>query len=174
MKILYLCHRVPFPPNKGEKIRAFHQVRHLSERHEVHLLSLVDRPEDLGFAAPLRKYCKRVELFRVWRPGAYLRCGWRAVQPRPLTLSFFESRELRDRVAELGRTEGFDAVVACSSSMAPYTEPLPRMPRILDLGDVDSAKWSQYANYGWRLDASRSTRALSPRPIGSFWSRRTK
>ena len=58
MKILYLCHRVPFPPNKGEKIRAFHQVRHLSERHEVHLLSLVDQPEDLGFAAPLRKYCK--------------------------------------------------------------------------------------------------------------------
>ena len=62
MKILYLCHRIPYPPTKGDKIRAFHHVRHLAERHELHLFCLADRPEDLKEAEKLRAFCCTVEV----------------------------------------------------------------------------------------------------------------
>ena len=54
LSVLYLCHRVPYPPDKGDKIRAFHQLRALSARHRVHLLTMADGPvPDLaGLAGP--------------------------------------------------------------------------------------------------------------------------
>src|SRR5436190_1525315 len=50
MKILYLAHRIPYPPNKGDKIRSFHELKHLSRRHEIHLVAFCDQKEDLHFA----------------------------------------------------------------------------------------------------------------------------
>ena len=59
LKILFLCHRVPYPPDKGEKIRAFHLIRGLARRHKVHLLTLADGAvPDL---APLEALCERVD-----------------------------------------------------------------------------------------------------------------
>ena len=145
LRILYLCHRVPYPPDKGEKIRAFHQVRALAERHKVTLLALCDGPvPDL---APLEAMCERVEVFPLSRPASYLRAAVGALRPRPLSLSFFESKELADRVRELVRRERFDVAVVYCSSMAPYAALAPDVPAILDMVDVDSAKWAQYARF---------------------------
>jgi sugar transferase (PEP-CTERM/EpsH1 system associated) len=145
MRILYLCHRLPYPPDKGERIRAFHQIQGLAQRHEVHLLALADGPvPDLQ---PLRELCARVEVFPIQRSAAYLRAALGVLRPRPLTLSFFESAELRRRVEELAGSERFDAVVAYSSSMAPYASLLPGVPTLLDMVDVDSAKWAQYSRH---------------------------
>ncbi len=145
LRILYLCHRVPYPPDKGEKIRAYHQVRALAERHKVSLLSLCDGPvPDL---APLEAMCERVEVFPISRPGGYLRAALGALRPRPLSLSFFESRELAARVRELARREFFDVAVVYCSAMAPYAELAPDVPAVLDMVDVDSAKWAQYARF---------------------------
>jgi sugar transferase (PEP-CTERM/EpsH1 system associated) len=145
LEILYLCHRVPYPPDKGDKIRAFHQIRHLARRHRIHLLTLADGAvPDL---APLRELCARVEVFPVSRRAAYLRAARGVLRPRPLTLSFFESAELRRRVEELAAGTQFDAIVAYSSSMAPYVEPFADVPAVLDMVDVDSAKWEQYSRF---------------------------
>lgn len=145
LHILYLCHRVPYPPDKGEKIRAFHQIRHLARRHKVHLLTLSDGP--LPDLAPLEALCERVEVFPLSRPAAYLRAGLKMALPRPLTLSFFESKELAARVRELARRERFDVQVVFCSAMAPYAELTPDVPAVLDMVDVDSAKWAQYARF---------------------------
>lgn len=164
MRILYLCHRVPYPPDKGDKIRAFHEIRALSRRHRVHLLTLADGDvPDLG---PLAELCDRVEVFPLRRSAAYARAALGAVmglfRPRPLTLSFFESIELQNRVAELARTETFDLIVAYSSAMAPYVEPFQGTPAVLDMVDVDSAKWSQYSRFA----------SLPLRPVYALESRR--
>ncbi|HEX6903279.1 MAG TPA: TIGR03087 family PEP-CTERM/XrtA system glycosyltransferase [Thermoanaerobaculia bacterium] len=145
LRILYLCHRVPYPPDKGEKIRAFHQIRFLARRHKVHLLTLADGPvPDL---APLEALCERVEVFPLSRPAAYVRAAMRMTLPRPLTLSFFESKELSERLRELARRERFDVQVVFCSAMAPYAELMPEVPAVLDMVDVDSAKWAQYARF---------------------------
>jgi sugar transferase (PEP-CTERM/EpsH1 system associated) len=145
LRVLYLCHRVPYPPDKGEKIRAFHQIRALAGRHKVSLLALCDGPvPDL---APLEAMCERVEVFPLSRPASYLRAGLGLLRPRPLSLSFFESKEMAERVRELARREHFDVAVVYCSSMAPYAALAPDVPAILDMVDVDSAKWAQYARF---------------------------
>ena len=146
LRILYLCHRVPCPPDKGDKIRAYHEIRALAQRHRVHLLTLADGPvPDLS---SLESVCEKVEVFPISRPMAYLRSALGSWRPRPLTLSFFESAALHQRVGELARQEErFDVVVAYSSSMAPYAEPFAGVPAVLDMVDVDSAKWEQYSRF---------------------------
>ena len=150
LNVLYLCHRVPYPPDKGDKIRAFHQIRGLAARHRVHLLTFADSPEDLRAARGLEQYCTRVEVFRLGRAAGYLRAGLAALGSRPLTFAFFDSPALAARVRGLARAaeasgERFDVVVAYSAAMASYAELLPGVPKVLDLVDVDSAKWEQYA-----------------------------
>lgn len=145
LRILYLCHRLPYPPDKGEKIRAYHQIRALSERHKVSLLSLADGP--LPDLAPLAAMCERVEVFPVNRSASYVRAALGALRPRPFSLSFFDSKELADRVRELARREHFDVTVVYCSAMAPYAELAPGVPAVLDMVDVDSAKWAQYARF---------------------------
>jgi hypothetical protein len=90
LRILFLCHRLPYPPDKGEKIRAFHEVRALAERHQVTLLALSDT-DPLPDLAPLEAMCERVEVFPISRGGSYLRAAMGALHPRPLSLSLFES-----------------------------------------------------------------------------------
>ena len=55
--LLYLAHRLPFPPNKGDKIRSFHLLRHLAQRWQVHLGCFVDAQEDLAHVPELARYC---------------------------------------------------------------------------------------------------------------------
>jgi len=160
MKILFLCHRVPYPPDKGDRIRAYHQIRMLARRHRVHLLTLADGP--LPDLSPLDELCERVEVFPISRAAGYLRAARGVLSRRPLTLSFFESKELRGRVRELAAREGFDAVVAYSSSMAPYAELAGDVPKVLDMVDVDSAKWRQYSRFA----------ALPMRPVYALEARR--
>lgn len=162
LKILFLCHRVPYPPDKGEKIRAFHMIRGLARRHKVHLLTLSDGAvPDL---APLEALCERVEVFPLSRPAAYLRAALRALRPGPLTLSFFESPELADRLRELARSERFDVMVVYCSAMAPYADLMPDVPAVLDMVDVDSAKWAQYARFA----------PLALRPVYALEARRLR
>jgi sugar transferase (PEP-CTERM/EpsH1 system associated) len=162
MRILYICHRVPYPPDKGDKIRAFHQIRALARRHRVHLLTLADGPvPDL---APLEALCERVEVFPVNRPMAFARSFLGLLRPRPLTLAFFASAEMADRVRELARRERYDAVVGYSSSVGPYLDLMPGVPRVMDMVDVDSAKWAQYARFA----------PLPLRPVYSLEARRLR
>ena len=145
LKILFLCHRLPYPPDKGERIRAFHTIRGLARRHRVHLLALDDGAG--ADPAPLAELCERVEVFPLSRRAAYARAALGALRPRPLTLSFFQSKPLADRLREWVRGERFDAMVVFGSAMAPFAELAPDVPAVMDMVDVDSAKWAQYARF---------------------------
>ena len=62
MRILYLAHRIPYPPNKGDKIRTFNEIKYLSIENEVHLITLADDPNDIKHTDSLKKYCKKVSV----------------------------------------------------------------------------------------------------------------
>ncbi len=166
-RLLFLAHRIPFPPEKGEKIRAWHMLDHLSRRFEVELGCLVDDPADLRHLPFLRSRFAHVEAPELGgRRQAAARALLRARPGLPLSLGWFHDARLARWVREGLAARRWDAAFAYSSAMAPYlmgpgAAALPR--RVLDLVDVDSAKWDAYAadaRFPMRQVWSREARTL--------------
>ena len=116
--------------------------------------------------AGLSELCEEVEVFPVSREAGFLRSLASLPGKRPLTLAFFSSSALSRRVAELVKQKRFDVVVAYSSSTAPYAELAAGVPRVLDMVDVDSAKWEQYARFAAPI--LRSVYALEARRLQAY------
>ncbi|MBN2232010.1 MAG: TIGR03087 family PEP-CTERM/XrtA system glycosyltransferase, partial [Deltaproteobacteria bacterium] len=154
--ILYLSHCVPYPPNKGDRIRAYHEVRHLAARHDVHLACLTQERDATRHREKLGNWCRGVKIVPFSPRRAKLGCLPALLTPLPLTVSYFYHRELQEQVNRLLRTVRFDAVLCFSSPMAEYIiravkagmnwkadGTRPRL--IMDFCDLDSDKWRQYA-----------------------------
>ena len=147
MKILYVAHRIPYPPDKGDKIRGWHFLSRLARRHTVDLACLADDREDLlgERLHVLRSLCRRVEV--VFRPRPRALAASLGALPRgvPISLPFFGDPRLA-RVVEGWIAEGrYDAALAHSAPMAQYVPPRRGLVRVADLCDVDSQKWRQYS-----------------------------
>jgi sugar transferase (PEP-CTERM/EpsH1 system associated) len=147
MRILYLCHRIPYPPNKGDKIRAFHQLRAMAARHEIDLFTLADDPADLERAAALREYCRNVTVVSLNAKLARLRSLPYLLTSTALTIPYFGSSELRRKVREAVASRSYDRIFVYCSAMAQYVEFVNNIPILTDLVDVDSDKWTQYATF---------------------------
>jgi sugar transferase (PEP-CTERM/EpsH1 system associated) len=148
VRILYLCHRIPYPPDKGEKIRAFHQLQAIAKRHEVDLFTLADDPADLeGGPAALRGICRQVTVARVNPRLARFRSIPYLFTSTPLTIPYFGSEELRARIRQAVAQRSYDLAFVYCSAMAQYLEPARGIPVVTDLVDVDSDKWAQYAAF---------------------------
>lgn len=149
-RLLFLAHRIPYPPDKGEKIRAWHILEHLTRRWQVECGFLVDDRADLVHLPILQRSCAAVE----WRPvlsrwGKAARALLRTRPGHPLTLGWFHEPGLF-RWAQQGLAAGrYDAAFVYSSAMAPYAmgpaAQRHRTVRVLDMVDVDSEKWRAYA-----------------------------
>lgn len=146
MKILFLAHRIPFPPNKGDKIRSFHELAHLSRNHEVHLMAFCDQAEDLQYAEALKPYCRSVTLVPLNPWKQRFRAGLSLVSGEPFSLGYFATRTMKEAVDRKLAEERFNAIFVYSSSVAPYVESVPGVPKILDFVDSDASKWAQYAS----------------------------
>ena len=145
MKILYICHRIPYPPNKGDKIRAFHQVRAIAARHEVDVFTLVDDARDLAHQSALLRSCHRLTVARLDPRVARLRALPFLLTRLPLTVPYFYSAKLQREVRKALLSRSYDRVFVYCSAMAQYVEPLDGIPIVTDFVDVDSDKWRQYA-----------------------------
>lgn len=142
--ILFLAHRIPYPPDRGDKIRAYHLLRHLSKNHRVHLVAFADDPEDLQRKGGLAPYAVTREI--VWREPPSAWTGLRAVlQRRPVSLVAFADPAVRRRVDRLLSTHPIDTIFLYSSQMAQYLPPQPEQRVIMDFVDMDSAKFAAYA-----------------------------
>jgi sugar transferase (PEP-CTERM/EpsH1 system associated) len=142
--LLFIAHRIPFPPNKGDKIRSYHLLRHLSKRHEIHLGAFVDDPDDWQYRDALKPYCKSIKLLPLHSRRAKLASLTGLLTGEALTLPYYRSRELGRWAAELAASGTVTCGLAFSSAMAQF---MPRnlARRVLDMVDVDSDKWTQYA-----------------------------
>ena len=147
MKILYICHRFPFPPKRGGKIRPFNMIKHLASRHEVTVASLARSPDEAREGAGIAQYCARYEMAEVRNPVQFARMLLHLPTPSPLSMGFFHSSELARRVRELLARERFELIFVHCSSVAQYVSRVRGIPKILDFGDMDSQKWLEYARY---------------------------
>jgi sugar transferase (PEP-CTERM/EpsH1 system associated) len=147
MNIFYICHRIPYPPNKGDKIRSFHQIKHLSKRHTVHLACLIDERDDLEHINILKKYCSSIDSeFRDKSTARFLAI-FSIFSRKPLSVAAFYSKKLKKKITQRLNTEKFDRIIVFSSGMAEYVKNITHIPKIIDFVDVDSDKWKLYASY---------------------------
>jgi len=142
--ILFLAHRSPFPPDRGDKIRAFNVLKHLAANHRVHLVAFADDPRDLEAKDGLVPFtASRTILSRdKSRPRALAEA---LVQRLPASLTAFDSRPMHDAVADVLARETIDSIYVFSGQMAQYL-PANAGPRvIMDFCDMDSLKFADYA-----------------------------
>jgi sugar transferase (PEP-CTERM/EpsH1 system associated) len=164
--LLFLAHRMPYPPDKGDKIRSWHILRHLAERHRVHLGCFYDDPADKRHIAELEKICASViclpihPLLRRFKSLGALRSG------EAMSVAYFRDERLMRWITEtFARWRPTEAFVFCSS-MAPYLDSYRFGTRVIDMVDVDSEKWHQYADKRpWPMKASYRREARKLRQV---------
>lgn len=151
--ILYLVHRLPYPPNKGDKVRSYHLLRHLLKSHRVFLGTFMDDPEDEQYLPVLEALCPDLHVERLQPRVAKIRSLGALARGEALTLAYYRRSSLEDWVRGVAAQHDLQASVVFSSAMAPYAQALaPDVPMLVDFVDVDSFKWSQYADkHRWPL-----------------------
>jgi sugar transferase (PEP-CTERM/EpsH1 system associated) len=163
--ILFLAQRIPFPPDKGDKIRSWHILKYLAESHRVFLGCFLDDPLDRAHLAALGEVCAGIACFPISPWSRRLRALLRLRPGKPLTLDYFSDARLSAWVDDTVSRNGIRRAFVFSSSMAPYAMSFDGR-RILDLVDLDSAKWREYARHRpWPLSTVFSREA---RTLGAF------
>lgn len=158
MKLLVIAQRVPYPPNKGEKIRTYHQIEWLcAQGHDVALAVPIESDQDAADLNALAEHLgiathsARLRL-KAWRLGLGFLRG------RSLSEANFASRDLARQITELLVSGDFDGVFLCASSLLPYVQlaltqadvtpqraKMSSLPIYMDFMDLDSDKWQQYS-----------------------------
>ena len=160
MNILYVCHRFPFPPKRGGKIRPFNMIRHLSEAgHQVTVCSLARSPQEAEEGRGIAAHCASFEMGLVQEPVQWARMVARLPLPAPSSMGYFYSPALAGKVRKLLASQHWDLIFVHCSSVAQYVAHVTDVPKILDFGDMDSQKWLEYAgikpfplSLGYRLE----------------------
>lgn len=146
-KLLYLVHRLPFPPNKGDKISSNNMLNYFASRWRVHLGTFVDDPEDWQYVERVREKCEDsciVDLPRSKRLTGSLRG---LLTGQALSLAYYDNAELQGWVRMTVLRECPDAVLVFSGVMGRFIKGLlpAHVPVVFDAEDVDSEKWRSYA-----------------------------
>ena len=145
-KLLFLVHRLPFPPNKGDKIASFNLLRFLAERYEVFVGTFIDDPDDRQYVAKVQEYCSDLcapEIDPRLARAASLRG---LLTGEALSLPYLRSRRLFDWTTQVLEQQRPERIVIFSGPMAQYVT--GRVPdhatSLFDMVDVDSEKWRSY------------------------------
>jgi sugar transferase (PEP-CTERM/EpsH1 system associated) len=147
-RILYVTHRVPFPPDRGDRIRTWNVLKFLAERSSVDLACLADEPASDETLQQLRKVTNQLAIIPHSGRGRYIRGGISMIRGRTVTEGLFDCLRLFKVVSQWSQETNYDAVLASSSGVARYVLPpcvKVKTNRWVDLIDVDSQKWLDYA-----------------------------
>ncbi len=169
MRIFFLAQRVPFPPDRGDKITTANEVRHLARSHEVHVFCLADGEDDLAQAEPLRRIVTSVTAVPVSAWRARLRAVGALAGGGPLTVAMLDEGALRRAVAAAAARTPPDLVFVYSSNVAQHALGVGGVPRIMQFADLDSRKFAALGtSAGWPM---RLVYALEGRRLLA-WERR--
>ncbi len=152
--VLFLTHRVPYPPNRGDRIRTFHFLRHMATQANVWLASFADEPVADSTWKMLRGICHRVAIIPVHKRMRWVRAGVSVLTGGAISTGAFSSPRFRSILSEWGQQTQFAATLSSSSALVQYQREgvLRNVPAYVDLIDVDSQKWQDYsaATSGWK------------------------
>jgi sugar transferase (PEP-CTERM/EpsH1 system associated) len=144
--LLLLIHRIPYPPNKGDKIRSWHLLKHLAGQYRVHLATFVDDPDDWQHMPHVEAQCASSHFAALHPLRARVRSLGALAANRSLSLDYYRNAGLQRWVDDTMAAHKIERVLVFSSAMAQYAEKFPQARRVVDFCDVDSDKWRQYAD----------------------------
>ena len=148
MRILFVCHRFPYPPKRGGTIRPFNMVKHLHQSgHEVVVCSMTRSPELTRDAQGIAPFCTEFHASEVDNRVQALRMVATLPTPWTASASFFHSSRLARTIRRLLAEQRFDLIFVHCSSVAHYVAHVQGIPKILDYGDMDSQKWLEYVQH---------------------------
>ena len=143
--LLLLVHRIPYPPNKGDKIRSYNLLKHLAQKYRVYLATFVDDADDWQHVPRVKGLCADAHFAALNPRTARVRSLGALLGNRSLSLDYYRDRSLRSWIERTIAREQISRIVVFSSAMAQYAEAYSEARRVVDFVDVDSDKWRQYA-----------------------------
>jgi len=143
--LLFLVHRIPFPPNKGDKIRSYHFLKYLSDEFNVYLGTFVDDPDDWQYTEQVDALCAGACYQSLQPIPAKIKSLQGLMMGNALSLPYYQNRALQTWVDELIEKNTIHNVLVFSSVMARFIKPHHHVDMVVDFVDVDSDKWRQYA-----------------------------
>ncbi|MGH6877226.1 MAG: TIGR03087 family PEP-CTERM/XrtA system glycosyltransferase, partial [Rhizomicrobium sp.] len=172
--LLFLAHRIPYPPDKGDKIRSYHILRHLASRFRIHLGCFFDDRADECHIAPLREICSEIFCIPLSRARKVLLGLRGAAFGKSISEAVYQDKRLRVWIRNTLRIHDINDIFVFCSSMSPYVRDIDDSCRVvIDLVDVDSEKWGAYARSArWPLSGlyrfeQRRVRALEKRAVAA-------
>jgi polysaccharide biosynthesis protein PslH len=163
--LLLLVQRIPFPPDKGEKIRSYNIVRYFAERYNVYLGTCIDDPADAAHIETLRAMVHELHVEQISRVSGWTHAALHWLAGAPLSFGFFRRAGLGHWIKDvMARVNPQVAICFSSNIMHPLMQLQHRPPVIIaDFVDVDSQKWRDYV----------PTKSLATRWIFQAEARRT-
>jgi len=158
-ELLFLAHRIPYPPNKGDKIRSWHMFAYLRQHFHVHLGCFIDHPDDRRHIEALRPMCASSCFIEQSPLRARLHSLAGLASPRPMSLHYYRDAVLQEWASKLLQRGRIRHALAYSGPMAQYLFSAAAKRGkaencVVDFVDVDSEKWQQYAaSKPWPLSA---------------------
>ena len=149
--LLFLAHRIPYPPNKGDKLRSYHVLKHLAKRYRVHVGTFVDDPADWQHVDTIKQLAGGETMCLPLSPRrAKLRSVVGLLTGQALALPYYRDARMTRWVEDIGERRRIRRIVVFSSPMAQYVNEIEDVDRLVDFVDVDSDKWNQYAEASGR------------------------
>lgn len=144
-EILFLSHRMPFPPDRGDKIRSHHILRKLATMAPVHVATFADDERDIAEEVELAAVARSYRLVRRVKPLIF--AGIQALMRRqPVSVPAFSSSEIAQYVAALLAERPISTIYVFSGQMGQFIPAGFTGRVIFDFVDVDSAKFEAYAD----------------------------
>lgn len=147
-RVLYITHRAPWPPDRGDRIRTWNILKFLATNADVDLICLADEPVSAEARSELQAVTRRLAIVSHGGRSRYIRGAISLALGRTVTEGLFESRMVRAIAQQWSSTAKYTAAIASSSGIARYVQPpvLKNCDRVwIDLIDVDSQKWLDYS-----------------------------
>ena len=142
--LLYLVHRLPYPPNKGDKIRSYNILKYLSQYHKIYLGTYIDDPEDFQYQSKVNALCEETYIETINPKIAKLKSLIGFIQGRALSIPYYASNTMQLWVDKVIEENNIENALVFSSPMAQFILNHQSMRKIMDFVDIDSDKWQQY------------------------------
>ena len=147
--LLFLVHRIPYPPDKGDKIRSWNILKYLARSYRIHLGAFVDDPRDQRYQDKLGSMCASINLLPLQPTVSRLRSLSGLGRKIPLSIPYYHDRRMQQWVNARLEEDSLQRIFVFSSAMAQYVMngQASSRRRVIDIVDVDSDKWRQYAQH---------------------------
>ena len=138
MKIFFLLSRFPYPLEKGDKLRAFHQIKNLSKKHDIVLCALSDVAVNTEALNMLKPYCKAIKIIKLSKTHLFLNLFWTIFSGLPFQVGYFYSFSVESIITKTIHKHQPDVIFCQLIRMAEYVRYLRNIPKILDYMDTFS------------------------------------